>query len=310
MLSVRALQIVAATAALTGGVAWGQSVPAPWRTHTADIEGIAPLSVDAAPPRAARWPTITPRPARPAAPTVLGYSGPRALPRDDPGEGHYFQMPTARLLRYGDIEGHYLSALGWVSARAGLSRYVDVGVGVPYYLTGISVEARVAFVQRPRFSAAWWGYATVPFLEGGAHSTTSLGFTWRFAGIGWATGPLVTATLGRVTLNAGLHVAQRTGLGGAWLLSHVTVDVRVLDGFKVLVQGAGFFEVARESGVRATDLLGNGGHRVLPYAIAGVRFFTRRFAADMGVLVPLSDEAPLYSRRLAVLPWISLSHLF
>jgi hypothetical protein len=38
--------------------------------------------------------------------------------------------------------------------------------------------------------------------------------------------------------------------------------------------------------------------------------YTRRFYADLGVLVPLSPQAPLWSDRIAALPWITLSHLF
>jgi hypothetical protein len=41
-----------------------------------------------------------------------------------------------------------------------------------------------------------------------------------------------------------------------------------------------------------------------------VRFYTRRFSADLGVLAPLSSDAPLWSERLAVIPWIALQHLF
>lgn len=271
-----------------------------------------PAEVPPDAPRARRWPTIRPSPPRaPRAPLdeePLPTRARSAAP--DLGEGSYFQLPSARVLRYGDVVGRYVSHLGWAGVRAGLSRYVDVGVGLPYYFAGVSVDARVSFVQSARFSAAWWGYATVPFLGEGERPTSHLGFTWAYAGLGWMTGPLVTANVGRFTASGGLHLAQRTGLGGVWLVGHVTADLRVTNGVKLLAQVASFFELSLEQGDRARALLGNGEARVLPYAQGGVRFFGRLFAADMGVLVPLSEDCPLWSPRLAVIPSISLTHRF
>ena len=125
-----------------------------------------------------------------------------------------------------------------------------------------------------------------------------------------ATGPLVSLWNDRVGVHAGVHVAQRSGLGGAWLLSHVTADVRIIEGIKVLLQGVSFNELTPEKSDVARPLVGNGSLRWLPYALAGARFYTRRFSADMGVLAPLSPDCPLWSERLVVIPWVSLTHRF
>lgn len=266
------------------------------------VTQLAPIAVRWPAPRVSRTDTTQ----TPEAPIV---SRRRSRP-DDLGEGSYFQLPSARVLRYGDLVGRYVSHLGWAGVRAGLTSSVDVGVGVPYYLAGVSLDLRVAFVQTERFSAAWWGFATVPFLSEGERPGSYMGFTWAYAGVGWMTGPLVTVNIGRVTVSAGVHLAQRTGLGGVWLFDHATVDFRVSSGVKLLVQGVTFIELGLEQADRARSLLGNGTARVLPYTQAGVRFFGRSFAADMGVLVPLSEACPLWSPRLAVIPSISLTHRF
>jgi len=221
-----------------------------------------------------------------------------------------FQMPTARLLRLGDVMGQYVGYLGWVGLRYGLSRRVDVGAGVPFYLLGVSLDVRVAFVQSSRFAAAWWGYATIPFVPEGDRPAAYLGFTWAYAGLGWASGPLLTWWNHRITLSAGLHLAQRTGLGGVWLLGHASATVRLFDGIKVVAQAVVLHELTPEARERAGALLGDGNTRTLPYALGGLRLYTRRFFADLGVLVPLSPAAPLWSERIAALPWITLSHLF
>lgn len=264
--------------------------------------------VGVAPPRATRWPR--PRPSRPR--FVPAIPGPRRTPEadPDPGAGGYFQMPTARVLRYGDLAATYVSALGWIGLRYGLTRHIDVGVGVPFYFAGLSVDARVAFAQGRGVSAAWWFYATIPAIPEGDRATSSLGFTWSFAGLGWASGPIVTLWGDRVTASFGLHLAQRTGLGGVWLLPHATFAVRIVDGVKALAQSVVLYEAAMEQAPRASSLLGNGAPRLIAYALGGVRLYTRRFAADLGGLVPLSEEAPLYSDRLPVIPWIALQHTF
>lgn len=260
------------------------------------------------PPRATRWPA--PRRARPVRRAAVILPA-RSTDRDpDPGAGSYFQTPTARVLRYGDVAAAYVSALGWVGVRYGVTRHLDVGVGVPFYFAGLSVDARVSFAQGRGVSAAWWAYATVPFLGAGERASSSLGFTWAYAGLGWATGPIVTLWGGRVTANLGVHVAQRTGLGGLWVLSHATLAVRIIDGVKALAQAVTLYEVAEERAPRAEALLGNGSPRFIPYALAGARLYTRRFAADLGALVPLSAAAPLYSEQIPVIPWIALQHTF
>lgn len=231
--------------------AWGQPAPPPASTLTspwADTpEAPSTAALPEGVPTARRWPRRT-LPVRPAPdyvwPPGQSLVAPGGRPEDTPDLGvvQHFQMPTARLLRLGDVMGQYVGHLGWVGLRYGLARRVDVGVGVPYYLLGVSVDVRVAFVQSEHFSAAWWGYATVPLSPTGDRPTAYLGFTWDYAGLGWASGPLVTAWTGRVSVSAGLHLAQRTGLGGVWLLAHASADLRVVDGVKLLVQGVALGE--------------------------------------------------------------------
>lgn len=295
---------------------WAETPPPRRDAPSPEGEGDALDASEALPvPVARRWPARRPARPREAAEypwepgTSLGASR-RVRETPDLGVGAYFQLPTARIVRYGDVMAHYLSALGWLGARYGLTRRVDVGLGVPYYLYGLSVDARVLFYEREGFAAAWWGMATVPFRGDADRATDCLGFTWNFAGLGWASGPLVTWWSDRLALSGGLHLAQRTGLGGVWLMGHVTADLRLVNGVKLLAQGFALAELSRESRARAEALLGDGGRRVLPYALGGVRFYTRRFSADLGLLAPLSPAAPLYTERLGVLPWVSLSHLF
>ncbi|MEZ4392309.1 MAG: hypothetical protein R3A48_14565 [Polyangiales bacterium] len=259
------------------------------------------------PPRATRWPA--PRRARPVRRAAV-IPPPRSIDRDpDPGAGAYFQTPTARVLRYGDFAATYVSALGWVGVRYGVTRHVDVGVGVPFYFAGLSVDARVAFAQGRGVSAAWWAYATVPSRRGRARlEQPGIHLVLRGPGLGdW---PRRDALGRRVTANLGLHVAQRTGLGGLWVLSHATLAVRIIDGVKALAQAVTLYEVAEERAPRAEALLGNGSPRFIPYALAGARLYTRRFSADLGALVPLSAAAPLYSEQIPVIPWIALQHTF
>jgi hypothetical protein len=282
-----------------------QSSPAPWAT--APLESPPPPAPRAPAAAPAPWPVAVAATAPPAAPAA-----PVRAPREphEPGADHHFQLPTARLLRLGDLQGHYIGHLGWVGLRYGLSRVVDVGVGLPYYFAGLSADARVAIVQRAGFAAAWWGYVTVPVLPSGETPSSHLGFTWASAGMGWLTGPLVSLWTQRFGVHLGAHVAQRTGLGGLWFVGHVTLDLRLNESLKLIAQGIAFYEVSAESADGARALLGNGTARFMPYALAGVRFHTRRFAADVGALVPLSEQAPLHSDSLVVLPWMSLSHLF
>lgn len=290
--------------------AWGQSSPAPWGSGTAPAE-VPAATAGATPtePTVTSWPTAraTTAGATPAV-TAAAVRAPRA-PREAAAD-HHFQLPTGRLLRLGDLQGHYIGHLGWVGLRYGLSRVIDVGVGLPYYFAGLSADARVALVQREGFAAAWWAYLTVPFKPSGETATSNLGFTWAYAGMGWLTGPLLSFWTPRVGVHVGAHVAQRTGLGGLWFVGHVTVDVRIQESLKLIAQAVGFYEVAEETADGARALLGNGTARFLPYALGGVRFHTRRFAADVGALVPLSERSPLHSDSLVVLPWMSLSHLF
>ncbi len=300
---------------------WAAATPtvAPTVTATPTVTPAATPTVhapdDVAPSWGSAWPVpagttarAPQRRAEPAPEAAVSADALREPP--DPGAGHFFQMPTARVLRMGDVLGHYVGDLGWVGVRFGLTRRIDVGVGVPYYFLGVSADARVAFVQQRGFAASWWGYVSVPLQPGGARSTTNLGFTWAHAGMGWITGPLVSVWGERAGFHAGVHLAQRTGLGGVWLMSHATVEFRVVPGMKLVGQAIAFYELAAENGTHEAALVGNGQARFLPYVLGGLRFYTRRFAADFGLLAPLDTHDPLYTERLPVLPWVSLAHLF
>lgn len=282
-----------------------QTAVAPWATGSTTNPPPPPPRPAQGP--AAPWPTVAPAHPTPGPPLP-----PVRAPREpyEAAADHYFQLPTGQMMRLGDLQGHYIGHLGWVGLRYGLSRVVDVGVGLPYYFAGVSADARVAIVQRPGFAAAWWAYVSVPFLPDGESPSSQLGFTWAYAGMGWLTGPLVSLWTRRFGVHLGAHVAQRTGLGGLWFVGHVTLDLRLTDSLKLIAQGLAFYEVAEESADGARALLGNGTARFMPYALAGVRFHTRRFAADVGAMVPLSAQSPLHSESLVVLPWMSLSHLF
>lgn len=298
---------VGAAALLGGAECFAQEVPPPpWSQRPTALEPSAAGEEVGAVPQAGRWPSMR----RPTVSPRGELRRPVQRGSEDPGASQHFQMPSAVLLRYGDFAGMYLTHLGWVGLRRGLTRAIDVGVGVPYYFLGVSIDARVGFVQREGFAAAWWAYATIPFVAEGERPTSQLGFTWSFAGLGWATGPLVSLWNDRIGVHAGLHLAQRTGLGGAWLFSHVTAEVRFVEGIKLLLQGVSFNELSLEKSDTARPLVGNGSARWLPYALAGVRFYTRRFSADMGALAPLSRDCPLWSDRLAVIPWVALTHRF
>ncbi len=294
-----------AAAMLSSTAASAQTLSAPWASASPTTPHTDPATL-AAPPAPTRWPSITP----PRIAPPLTIAPPAEREPIEPAADHNFQLPTARPMRLGDLMGHYISHLGWVGLRYGLTRSVDVGVGVPFYFAGLSADVRVAFLQRRGVSLSWWAYLTIPFKPDGEFATSNLGFTWAYAGMGWLTGPLVSLWNGRLGVHIGLHAAQRTGLGGLWLFGHATVDVRIIEGVKAIVQGLALYEVAEESGDRARALLGNGQRRLIPFALAGMRFHTRRFAADIGALMPLSAQSPLYSESLAVLPWMSLSHLF
>jgi hypothetical protein len=291
---------------LASSVASAQQTAAPWTAADAHREAGQTASPAVA-PASTQWPTIVPRSVNAPLPEPLADSPRESL---DAASDHFFQLPTARTLRLGDLMGRYVSHLGWAGVRYGLTRSLDVGVGVPFYFTGVSADVRVSFLRRRGLAMSWWGYLTVPFKLDGETPSANLGFTWAYAGLGWLTGPLISVWNNRVGVHIGLHGAQRTGLGGLWFVAHATVDVRIVEGVKVIAQGFAMYEVSEERADRARSLLGNGRARFMPYALLGMRFSTRRFAADVGALVPLSSQSPLYSEGIAALPWMSLSHLF
>jgi hypothetical protein len=241
----------------------------------------------------------------------LDLAAPGVEPTPDPSASQHFAMPAARIVARGDRVVTLGSLLGWVGLRFGAHRRVDVGVGLPFGLAGVSVDARVVLVQRPRWALSGWALAQISMAPGGSAGEL-LGFTWAGGGPWWVLGPLASIWSDRGGLHLGAHVGQRALLGGLWGLAHATVELRVVDGVKFLGQGVLLTELRAEqaSTVGRLTLLGNGGSRVMPYATLGARLHTRQSAVDVGALVVFSDRALFAYGPVSVWPWLSASHAF
>jgi hypothetical protein len=110
----------------------------------------------------------------------------------------------------------------------------------------------------------------------------------------------------------GVHVVQRTLLGGAWTLVHATVEGYVTDSLRAIGQGVLLAEVVDESGagVRGATLVGNRHPRAHPYLLGGLRLHSRRFAVDFGLLAVFGADAPLSAAPVSLWPWMSASQTF
>jgi hypothetical protein len=228
----------------------------------------------------------------------------------DPAFSYNFQMPTARPIHEGDVMASLASDLGWVGVRYGFTRRFDAGIGVPFYVAGLSADARYALYLGDGAAVSLFAYATVPFLPSDGAASSWLGFTWHGGGPAWVAGPLVSVWGSRAAIHLGAFAAQRVLLGGAWTIVHLTIEGRISDGVAAIAQGVLAMEVVNESGnVNTHPLIGNAQPRVFPYAIAGLRLHSRKFAVDFGVLAVLSSDAPLGSGSV-VWPWTSVSQTF
>jgi hypothetical protein len=230
----------------------------------------------------------------------------------DPTGWQYFAMPGARTLAQGDGAVSVGSLLGWVALRYGAHRRVDVGVGVPYALVGVAADVRIALVSEQSWALSAWVMAQVPVHPGTSVAGDFFGFTWGGGGAWGAVGPLVSIFGDRGGVHFGAHVAQRVSMGGLWGLAHLSADVRVADGVKILGQALVFAEMVNESSatIGRRALIGNQQPRVMPYGTLGVRLFNRRSSVDVGALVIVGDKSLLAYGPVSVWPWLSAVHAF
>ncbi len=249
----------------------------------------------------------------PVGPAGTGATEPERYARTpDPTGWQYFAMPGARTLQRGDGAISVGSLLGWVAVRYGAHRRLDVGVGVPYALVGVSADARIALVSEQHWALSAWMMVQVPLHPGSSNAGDFFGFTWGGGGAWGAVGPLVSIFGERGGVHFGAHVAQRVSMGGLWGLAHVSADVRVADGVKILGQALVFAEMVDESSVAITrrTLLGNAQPRIMPYGTLGVRLFNRRSSVDVGALVVVGEKSLLAYGPVSVWPWLSAVHAF
>lgn len=284
-------------------------------TETAGATLTVTVEVDAGPPAVAADPSppdsyIDPRAPRSetleplddgALPPIAGEeeerAGPVAPPEDLPpaSVGHVFYLPTARPNGPG-LSGEYVSALGWFGIRFGIGDRVDFGVGLPFYLSGVSVDARFAVVHTESFALAMYGYATLPLTdEAGAD------FSMSATGLAYAVGPTASLWGDEAAVHAGLQLAARTARGGLWLLAHSSLEIKITRLVSALVSGVALVEVSHEDD-------GPLDSRTFPYVAAGARIGGRTFAVDCGVLVPFDRSAPGSLRRLPVTPILAMGH--
>jgi hypothetical protein len=230
----------------------------------------------------------------------------------NPGVTHHFQMPTARPLAHGDMMVTIAGYLGWLGVRYGFTPRFDMGVGLPIYLAGISIDARYALALGENSAVSLWGYASVPVLPGDGNAADFFGFTWRGGGAAWVAGPVASVWNDRVGLHVGVHAAQRVLLGGIWAMVHATVEARIVESLRVIVQGIVLAEVINESPSNAggSVLVGTYHPRVFPYLIAGIRLYSRRFSVDVGGLIAFEGGSPLAGNGVTFWPWTSVSQMF
>jgi hypothetical protein len=230
----------------------------------------------------------------------------------DPSRWQQFAMPGARLVAAGDVAVSVGSLLGWAALRYGAHRRVDVGVGVPFALVGLSADARVLVFEDDRFALSLWAMAQVPMHPGTAVASDFFSFTWAGGGPWIAAGPVASLSGDRGAVTLGVHGGQRLAMGGLWLLAHLTVDVRLVDGLKLVTQAALLGEAALEvaSPLGRRSLLGNAQPRWMPYATLGVRLFTRKSSVDLGALVIVGERSLLAYGPVSVWPWLNATHTF
>jgi hypothetical protein len=156
-----------------------------------------------------------------------------------------------------------------------------------------------------------WGYVTVPFLPGNGAPASYLGSNWSGSGPAWVVGPVVSLWGPRVGIHIGAHAAERLLLGGLWVMVHATVEGRITDGVRAIVQGVVLGEVVNEApNAAALPLGGHNQSRVFPYAIVGLRLHSRRFSVDFGLLATMLSNEPLSTGGVSVWPWTSVSQTF
>ncbi|MBL8683779.1 MAG: hypothetical protein JNK05_31695 [Myxococcales bacterium] len=232
----------------------------------------------------------------------------------DPTGYQYYAMPGARTLRAGDGAVAVGTLLGWVAVRYGAHRRIDVGVGVPYALVGLSADVRFNIVSESNVAFGLWAMVQIPMHPGTTVASDFFGFTWNGGGAWGAVGPVFSVWGDRGGLHIGAHAAQRVSMGGLWTLAHLTVDARIVDGVKALGQIFVFGEAIpeRASTTSRLTLLGNAQPRWMPYGTLGVRLFTRKSSVDVGALVIVGERSLLAwgTSPVSVWPWLSAVHSF
>lgn len=225
------------------------------------------------------------------------------LQAPDPAAQHVFQLPTARPLRLGDATVETGSLLGWAGVRYGFTRGFDAGVGVPFYLAGLSLEVRGTPLLRDHYALSLWAHASIPFHPGEGSPSSFMGFTWRGGGAAWLAGPLGSIWGRQVAVHAGLLLGQRVLLLGLWAGGHVALDVRANDFIRVLAGAVVLAEgVPERADPETFSLARSQGGRVLPYATLGMRLHTRRFAVDLGVVGAFGVGTPLSLGAFSIWP--------
>ena len=279
---------------------------APWASVASDAPSSAPPSSPAEPVSSAPPASASVSPPSSSLPTERYGSTP------DPAFTHNFQMPTARPLRHGDTMITALGDTGWVGVRYGFARRFDAGIGVPYYIAGITLDARYAIILTEHAALSLFGLATVPFDPGVNDPGAFFGFNWNGAGPAWMAGPVLSLWGSRAGIHVGAHAAQRVLLGGLWALVHMTVEVRIVDSIKAIAQGVLMGEMLGESSTMtgAHALVGNRQPRIHPYIVLGARVHSRRFAVDFGALLSFAADAPLAGGTPGIWPWASVSQTF
>jgi hypothetical protein len=292
---------------------------APWAPEPVAAASASPPDGSTANVSRGETPRVASRAAPPNATAASGsLASPVNAPPDrygatpDPAFTHTFQMPTARPLRHGDTMITVLGDLGWIGIRYGFTRRFDAGIGIPYYVAGMTVDARYAVVLADHAALSIWGLGTVPFDPGVNDPTSFFGFNWRGGGPGWMLGPVVSLWGARAGFHAGAQAAQRVLMGGLWAMVHMSVDVKIADSVRAIAQGVLMSEVIgeRTTGPAARALVGNTQPRIHPYLVIGARVHSRRFAVDFGALMSFAAEAPLAPGTPGIWPWACVSQTF
>ncbi len=226
------------------------------------------------------YPPPPPPPVAPVAPedesALPAPSGGRV--RADPAWTEYFWLPTARTLRARDIAMQYIGYLGLLGVRYGVVEDIDIGIGLPYYVLGLTADIRAALVQTDSVAFSFWGMAHMPLLRDVLDGRGPVQ-----AGMMYFAGPLLSFWGDKAGVHLGAQIAG-TSLGRVTLVAHGTVEVRMGGAMKIILETVNVFSL-NEPFFPCRDAVGSS--TVLPHILTGVRLHSRRVAVDVGLLYPL-----------------------